>query len=279
MVSYSERVANSRDTFLAVLGHDLRNPLSALGSCVQLLAVSGEPASRDRSIRIARQSLASMNGMITDLLEYARSRLGRGIDVSPAVGDLAALCRETFDEVSAAYPTRTLSAEIPEKVSVEFDAPRTRQVLTNLLGNAVQHGDPAFPVSLVLQTDVHDVTFIVRNMGTPIPPEAMQVIFNPLVQVANGESAPHERPTTSLGLGPLHRAGNRGQTWWPNFGDLVLERRHCFHRAIAIGCGARRLLRAFARDRRPWPWPWGCACMPTCVLIRPPFAPGPADRG
>jgi signal transduction histidine kinase len=184
-----------------VLGHDLRNPLSALGSCVQLLALAKEPASRERSVRIARQSLASINGMITDLLEYTRTRLGRGIEVNPAIGDLAALCRETFDEVCAAYPGRSLSAEIPDKVCFAFDASRMRQVLTNLLGNAVQHGDAAFPVVLVLEKDADRVTVTVRNKGAPIPPDAMQVIFNPLVQVPTKESEPHERPATSLGLG------------------------------------------------------------------------------
>jgi signal transduction histidine kinase len=201
MLTYSERVANSRDTFLAVLGHDLRNPLSALGSCVQLLAVAKEQASKEKTVRIARQSLSSINGMITDLLEYTRTRLGRGIEVNPAAGDLSALCRETIDEVSAAYPARVLSADIPDKVCFTFDAPRMRQVLTNLLGNAVQHGDPAFPVVLVLESDIDRVTVIVRNKGTPIPPDAMQVIFNPLVQVATQASEPHERPATSLGLG------------------------------------------------------------------------------
>jgi signal transduction histidine kinase len=201
MATYSDHVANSRDTFLAVLGHDLRNPLSALSSCVQLLGLTREAAAKERTLRTAKQSIASISDMITDLLEYTRTRLGRGIEVNPAAGNFAALCQETFDQVCAAYPQRMLIAEIPAEVFTSFDAPRMRQVLTNLLSNAVQHGDAAFPVVLSVQDDARQVTMVVRNQGTPIPPDAMQVIFNPLVQVAVKESEPHERPATSLGLG------------------------------------------------------------------------------
>jgi signal transduction histidine kinase len=201
MVTYSENVANSRDTFLAVLGHDLRNPLSALSSCVRLLESTGEAATKERALRIAKQSITSINEMVTDLLEYTRTRLGRGIDVQPKRGDLAALCQEAFDEVCTAYPERVLRAEIPERLPCDFDAPRMRQVLTNLLSNAVHHGDAAFPVVLVVSGDLAQVTMVVTNQGKPIPPDAMQVIFNPLVQVAAEASQPHERPATSLGLG------------------------------------------------------------------------------
>jgi signal transduction histidine kinase len=201
MRSYSEHMGNSRDTFLAVLGHDLRSPLGALSSCVHLLGhvVDGKP--NDRALRIARQSITSISEMITDLLEYTRTRLGRGIEVTPKHGDLSALCREAFEQVCVAYPLRKLEADIEPAVSMSFDAPRMRQVLSNLLNNAVQHGDPAFPVMLAAHLGEREMTLTVKNRGTPIPPDSMQVIFNPLVQVALKESAPHERPATSLGLG------------------------------------------------------------------------------
>ncbi len=201
MRSYSEHMANSRDTFLAVLGHDLRSPLGALSSCVHLLGhvVDGKP--NDRALRIARQSITSISEMITDLLEYTRTRLGRGIEVTPRRGDLSSLCREAFDQVCAAYPLRKLESDIEPGITTSFDAPRMRQVLSNLLNNAVQHGDSAFPVILAAHLGEQEVALVVKNRGTPIPPDSMQVIFNPLVQVASKESEPHERPATSLGLG------------------------------------------------------------------------------
>ena len=89
--SYSRLVATSRDTFLAVLGHDLRNPLSALNSCVEMLGRTNEPATKDKMLGIAKRSISSINEMVTNLLEYTRSRLGRGIEIHPAPGNFAAM--------------------------------------------------------------------------------------------------------------------------------------------------------------------------------------------
>ena len=200
LVAYSDNMANSRDTFLAVLGHDLRNPLSALNSCIQLLGKTSA-ASNEKTLRIAKLSVSTIREMVTDLLEYTRTRLGRGLEINPRAGDFAAICHEVFDEVSAAYPERYLIAEIPDEISLTFDAARMRQVLTNLLANAVHHGDPDFPVAFVVRDEATQVIAVVANQGTPIPQESMQVIFNPLVQVATSASAPHERPASSLGLG------------------------------------------------------------------------------
>ncbi|MET3918113.1 signal transduction histidine kinase [Variovorax sp. OAS795] len=201
MLTYSEHMASSRDTFLAVLGHDLRSPLGALNSCVHLLGhvVDGKP--NERALRIAKQSIASISEMITDLLEYTRTRLGRGIEVTPQHGDFSLLCEHAFDQVCAAYPLRKLEADIAPAVALDMDAARMRQVLSNLLNNAVQHGDPAFPVMLAVHVQGQDAILTVKNRGTPIPADSMQVIFNPLVQVVSKESEPHERPATSLGLG------------------------------------------------------------------------------
>ena len=166
-----------------------------------MLELTSEAGATERALRIAKRSITSISEMVTDLLEYTRTRLGRGIDVQPKPGDFAALCHEVFDEVCTAYPERVLRAQIPERLPCDFDGPRMRQVLTNLLSNAVHHGDAAFPVVLVVTSDLEQVTMVVLNQGKPIPPDAMQVIFNPLVQVAAEASEPHERPATSLGLG------------------------------------------------------------------------------
>lgn len=201
MLSYSEHMATSRDTFLAVLGHDLRNPIGALSSCVHLLGrtIDGKP--NERALRVAKQSIASITEMITDLLEYTRTRLGRGLEVMPHPGDLSSLCEEVFDQVCAAYPARKFEAQIDPAVRFSFDAPRMRQVLTNLLSNAVQHGDSDFPVMLAVRSNEKGAFLTIKNRGTPIPPDSMQLIFNPLVQAVSAESEPHERAATSLGLG------------------------------------------------------------------------------
>jgi signal transduction histidine kinase len=200
--AYSARVAESRELFLAVLGHDLRTPLGALSACLHLLA-KFDPAApqREKAFAIANRSVANIDRMITDLLEYTRTRLGRGIEVTPTVGDFAALCSDTFDEMRAAYASRTLELEMSGDLAIAFDGPRMRQVLTNLLGNAVQHGDAAWPVRMTVAGGDAEVLLAVRNRGVPIPADSLQVIFDPLVQVAKHKAVAGERPSTSLGLG------------------------------------------------------------------------------
>ena len=139
--------------------------------------------------------------MITDLLEYTKTRLGRGMEVSPRPGNLGALCAEILEEIRAAHPGVRIEYEGPGELAAVFDHARIHQVLINLLNNAVQHGDAGSPILLAVAQEDDKVRLVVQNRGTPIPPEALQVIFNPLVQVAKSKSEPHERPSTSLGLG------------------------------------------------------------------------------
>ena len=202
VASYSEKIDESRDTFLAVLGHDLRGPLATLSNCIELQAGPVQStALRDRTSHIARRSVQSMTEMITDLLEYTRTRLGRGIEVLPEPGDIGDVCEECLEQTRIAHPKTSFEFSRTGDLSARFDAARIRQVLTNLLTNAVQHGDRSSPVHFTVEGDRSEIRMEVRNQGTAIPADALQVIFNPLVQVAKSESAPHERPTTSLGLG------------------------------------------------------------------------------
>jgi signal transduction histidine kinase len=202
IASYSEHVATSRDTFLAMLGHDLRTPLGALAGSLELVGrpeLSAEQ--RQRTLQIGKRSVASIEQMITDLLEYTRSRLGRGIEVVPLAGDLGDLCQYAVDEMRTAYPLRQFDGEMSGDLSAAFDAGRIRQMLINLLVNAVQHGEPGQPVTLDVCGAGRSVRLVVRNRGNPIPPDSLQVIFNPLVQIAESRAEPDQRTSTSLGLG------------------------------------------------------------------------------
>jgi signal transduction histidine kinase len=202
IAAYSDRVDKSRDTFLAVLGHDLRGPLSSVSACLDVIAhKNSTPAQVAKATQIGKRGVATTKALIDDLLQYTRTRLGKGIEVAPKPGDLSVLCHETFDEVRAAHPARTLTSHIAPHVVSTIDAPRIRQVLSNLLDNALQHGDPGFPVELSLRERGKEVKLAVRNKGKPIPPEALQAIFNPLVQVPKDDAYPDAGPTGSLGLG------------------------------------------------------------------------------
>jgi signal transduction histidine kinase len=177
-----------------------RSPRSAI-AC-QLQGGAGQTSdARDRVQHIAARSVASMDEMITDLPEYTKTRLGRGMDVHPRSEDITALSQDIVEEARAAHPGVRFEYEGCGELVADFDHARIHQVLINLLNNAVQHGDAGSPIVLAVTSEGDSVRLVVRNQGVPIPPEALQVIFNPLVQVANSKSEPHERPSTSLGLG------------------------------------------------------------------------------
>src|SRR3954467_15167618 len=138
--NYSDEVARSRDTFLAILGHDLRSPLSAIANSSLYLRSPGllpAGAPLDAVKRIDR-SAVKMSGMIRDLLEYTRTRLGRAIPIAPAPASMEQICALAFDEIRAAHPERIFRLETSGELHGEFDPERLEQVLSNLLNNAVQ---------------------------------------------------------------------------------------------------------------------------------------------
>ena len=201
--SYSGNVDSSRDMFLAILGHDLRGPLSGINMSSAVLAKPDLPETTRRSAvtRIQRASL-EMSRLITDLLEYTRSRLGSGIPVERSGCDLGPICEEAIESIRTSHPEQVFKFEAGGDLTLEADAARMQQVLSNLLNNAVQHGDPQAAVSLRAEGENDSVLVKVCNSGRPIPPEALESIFEPLIQVPRpGAPESDERFKTSLGLG------------------------------------------------------------------------------
>jgi signal transduction histidine kinase len=199
---YSSEVAASRDMFLAVLGHDLRGPLSGIQMSARLLAKPGlsDVARQQTAARITRASL-DMNRLITDLLEYTRTRLGAGIPIERAACDLGPVCEASLEDIRAGNPEQQFVQQISGDLNLQADAACMQQALSNLLGNAVQHGSRQSPVLLTANGELDAIVLKVSNSGDPISPDALQAIFEPLVQAPNASSKVHERSRTSLGLG------------------------------------------------------------------------------
>lgn len=203
--SYTERVDRSRQMFLAVLGHDLRNPLNAMTMSAAVLLRSGQLDEEFR--KIASQisvSAAVMARLISDLLDFTGAGLGAGMPLSPAAMDLGELCGQVVNEMRASYPARTLNVQTHGDLAGQWDAARLRQVVSNLLGNAMQHGGDEGPVELSVRGDDSGVLLAVRNDGPPIPPDMLPTIFDPLVRGLSPELQKQRRPG-SIGLG-LHIA-------------------------------------------------------------------------
>ena len=202
IVNYSNEVARSRDTFLAILGHDLRSPLAAIANSSLYLGSPGllpGGAPLDAARRINR-SAARMSSMIKDLLEYTRMRLGRAIPISPEPVNMEQICRIAYDEIRAAHPENAFRLQPSGDLEGVFDGERIQQVLANLLNNAVQHGVRSEPITLSAHGESGKITVKVKNYGQPIPADQLLVIFNPLVQIPSVPVDDVNFPN-SLGLG------------------------------------------------------------------------------
>ena len=198
---YSDELGRSRNTFLAMLGHDLRSPLAVIAMSAHRLATPGKvPAAELASVARIRQSVLSMNLMIRDLLEYTRSRLGKGVPVLPILYDVGLACEMAHDEVQAGHPDCEIDLELVGDLRAEIDPARFAQVLSNLLNNAVQYGATDRPITLLARGTPDTVELKVTNFGAVIPAEMLQIIFNPLVQV-HDDGSPSKSLSTSIGLG------------------------------------------------------------------------------
>jgi signal transduction histidine kinase len=199
---YAAELALSRDTFMAILAHDLRSPLSAIAMLSYMLEGSAPTDGARKQARQIQTSAKEMGAMIRDLLEYTRTQLGKGIPIHAKRCSIAAICREALDEVRAAHSQRQFDFAMAADTDWLVDNARLRQALSNLLNNAVQHGDPAAPIALsVAVEEGPQLTIRIKNQGKPIPPESLQVIFDPLVQLSEKSAIGIETPSTNLGLG------------------------------------------------------------------------------
>ncbi len=203
VASYVERTQRSQQMFLAVMGHDLRDPLQAMRTGAHVLSRSNSLTPAE-ALLVSRMSASAsaMNEIISDLLDFSRSELKAVMPISPERTDLASLCKEVVEEMRLAYPTRPMDLQCHGTLSGEWDAGRLRQAFSNLLSNAVQHGTG--PISFVARQAEPDVLVTVKNHGTAIPASAIPTLFDPLVR-AWGAKASEERRVGSLGLG-LHIA-------------------------------------------------------------------------
>jgi len=234
--SYTKRVDQARDMFLAILSHDLRNPLGAIAMSAQVLPMMSDDKAEilECGLRIAR-SASVMERMINDLLDYTRTRLGAGMPVKPAPLDLAVLGRELIAEFRAAHPERKIELRTNGDLNGRWDSDRIRQAVSNLIGNAVQHGSVDSPVTLSLHAEEESVFIDIHNGGDPIPP---------------GEP-PKEKSSRQHRHGPVHRPRSRQVAQRTNRRDLVRRKRYVVHdppaptsraagRPADLGCRAYR---------------------------------------
>lgn len=199
--TYTEAIDRSRQLFLGILSHDLRAPLHAIMISARVLSLTSQLDAELHQIASGVSTSAdAMSRMIGDLLDFTGAGLGAKMPLSPVAMDLESLCGEVVGETRAAHPTADVRFQAHGDLTGEWDAGRLRQVLSNLLGNAVHHGGGAGPVELTADGKGSHVRLIVRNGGPPIPPDALTTIFDPLVRVSSPDVQKRRRPG-SIGLG------------------------------------------------------------------------------
>jgi PAS domain S-box-containing protein len=185
-----------RERLMGIVGHDLRNPLSAIMSWVSLLKLSPVLSARDHTAvdRIGR-SVERMRRMIEQLLDFTRARRAGGIAIEPSPVDLGAICRAVVEELSSAHPGR-LHFDAHGELTGNRDGDRIEQVVSNLAANALQHGGEGM-VMVQVAADDGAVRLEVHNSGAPIPAAVLPHLFDPY---RRGRSSAPGR-TGNLGLG------------------------------------------------------------------------------
>jgi signal transduction histidine kinase len=196
---YTREMDQSRDQFLGILGHDLRNPLGAIGmSARYLLRSEALDAKGLKSAARILDSAERMNRMIGYLLDLIQVRLGTGLPLTRAPVDLGQVCRQVIEELEALYPDRALALELSGELRGEWDGDRLAQVVSNLAGNALQHGRQDTPVRVTARGEGDHVELRIQNEGNTIPAEVLPRLFEPMFK--GGTEGPGPRGSLGLGL-------------------------------------------------------------------------------
>ncbi len=197
---FSSDLDRSREMFVAVLGHDLRNPLNTILMGAQFLLQAGALAEPHASMtqRIVRAA-KRMQAMTEDLLGLAMVRLGGGLPILRQPSDFAEEAVHAIAEIEVAHPGHAVQLITNGELHGQWDGARLRQLLSNLLGNAVQHGDKYGIIRVMLSGTEDHVTLAVHNTGPPIPTADLPHLFHPFKRVVS-DGAPVPQ-ATSAGLG------------------------------------------------------------------------------
>lgn len=199
---YTQDLDQSKDMFLAILGHDLRTPLGAVITSARFMLETQELPEPHLTLtsRIVASS-TRMNQMVGALLDFTRSRLGGGIPIERADMSMGKAVHDVVDELSALRPESKIKIETRGSQRGRWDCPRITQVLTNLIGNALEHGSPKTPVFVEVLGDDDEVTIAVHNQGPAIPTEQLDGIFSAMKRKDSAADPGTGGPSGNLGLG------------------------------------------------------------------------------
>jgi signal transduction histidine kinase len=202
LVSSEASLLNERDTselreqFIAILGHDLRNPLASIDAGAKLLLKTPLDSAALRIVTLMQKSVTRMSVLINNVLDLARGRLGGGIVLNLSSNEaLEPILIQVVAELRSSHPERTIDVDLRLNAPVICDANRIAELFSNLLGNALTYGARHEPIRVQAATDEGCFELSVSNGGDPIPSGALKRLFQPFTRGA-------ARPTQQgLGLG------------------------------------------------------------------------------
>lgn len=193
----AQRRASFAEQMVAIVSHDLKNPLTAIKMASDILAQSERTRKETNMLEHISRSANRAERMIADLLDFTSARVGRGIGVSPSVLDLHEFVDKCVSELRVAFPQATLIHRSVGTGSTQLDADRVQQVIGNLVGNSVAYGDLSQPIAITSELDSDGACISVHNYGAAIPAELMSELFEPMTR---GTEAGSDMRSVGLGL-------------------------------------------------------------------------------
>jgi sigma-B regulation protein RsbU (phosphoserine phosphatase) len=172
--------AELREQFIAVLGHDLRNPLASISAGARILGRDAKTEKEHQIVAMLQTTVMRMAELIDNVLDFARGRLGGGIGLDrDSVKPLEPVLRQVIDELRLSSPGRQIDEQYSIDVPVDCDRARIGQLVSNLVGNALTHGAANLPVRVRAATEDGLFTLSVANGGEPISEAALERLFEP----------------------------------------------------------------------------------------------------
>jgi signal transduction histidine kinase len=200
ITTYTHEVKQSKDRFLAILGHDLRTPIGAIITSTRFMLDTGELAEPHKTLITRMESTARrMNRLVSDLLDFTRTRFGDRIPIVAARMDAARMVDDVAAEVRSLYPESVINVRSTGETHGYWDCERLMQAMTNVLSNAVQHGTPRVPIEVGLDGSAGTLTISVCNEGPVIPADRIERIFDGM-KALDVPQADRDRRHLGLGL-------------------------------------------------------------------------------
>ena len=190
-----KRTAEMREQFIAILGHDLRNPLAAISAGTTMLGKLKLDGRARQIVTLMQESSKRMTELTADILDFARGKLAGGVPLRQVQDDnFEAILSHVIEELRTVHPEREIKVDIAIEKPLFCDSARVAQLLSNLLGHALTHGAAGKPVDVAIHSVRGDLTIEVTNAGEVIPRHKLAGLFHPFARGSNG-------PKDGLGLG------------------------------------------------------------------------------